>query len=74
MLSPDGRTIVFRVGQDNIAKLFVRRLDQLDATELAGTENALNPFFSPDGPSLGFFASGRPQDHPDRRRGRDDAD
>ena len=58
MLSPDGRTIVFRVRKDNIAKLFVRRLDQLDATELAGTENALNPFFSPDGSSLGFFASG----------------
>ena len=57
VLSPDGRTIVFRVRKDNIAKLFVRRLDQLDATELAGTENALNPFFSPDGASLGFFAS-----------------
>ncbi len=58
VLSPDGRTIVFRVRKDNIAKLFVRRLDELDATELAGTENALNPFFSPDGASLGFFASG----------------
>jgi serine/threonine-protein kinase len=57
VLSPDGRTIVFRVRKDNVAKLFVRRLDQLDATELAGTENALNPFFSPDGTSLGFFAS-----------------
>ena len=57
VLSPDGRTIVFRVSKDNSAKLFVRRLDQLEATELAGTENALNPFFSPDGASLGFFAS-----------------
>ena len=57
VLSPDGRTIVFRVRKDNLAKLFVRHLDQLDATELAGTENALNPFFSPDGTSLGFFAS-----------------
>ena len=57
VLSPDGRTIVFRVRKDNSAKLFVRRLDQLEATELAGTENAPNPFFSPDGASLGFFAS-----------------
>ncbi len=57
VLSPDGRTIVFRVNKDDTAKLFVRRLDQLEATELAGTENALNPFFSPDGASLGFFAS-----------------
>ena len=70
VLSPDGRTIVFRVGKDNTTKLFVRRLDQLEATELAGTENALNPFFSPDGSSLGFFASGRAQDHPDHRRRR----
>jgi serine/threonine-protein kinase len=58
VLSPDGRTIVFRVSKDNNSKLFVRHLDQLDATELAGTENALNPFFSPDGSTLGFFASG----------------
>ena len=57
VLSPDGRTIVIRVRKDNVAKLFVRRLEELDATELPGTENALNPFFSPDGASLGFFAS-----------------
>ena len=57
VLSPDGRTIVFRVAKDNTTKLFVRHLERLDATELAGTENAANPFFSPDGSSLGFFAS-----------------
>jgi serine/threonine-protein kinase len=58
VLSPDGRTIVFRVLQNSVPRLFVRRLDQLEATELAGTENATNPFFSPDGTRLGFFASG----------------
>ncbi len=58
VLSPDGRTIVFRVSKDTNSTLFVRNLDQLDATELVGTENALNPFFSPDGSTLGFFASG----------------
>jgi serine/threonine-protein kinase len=36
----------------------VRRLDQLTTTELAGTEGATNPFFSPDGSQLGFFAAG----------------
>jgi serine/threonine-protein kinase len=57
VLSPDGRAIVLLVRRDNITKLYVRRLDQLEATELAGTENATNPFFSPDGSQIGFFAS-----------------
>ena len=57
VLSPDGRAIVLLVRNDNITKLYVRRLDQLVATELAGTEDATNPFFSPDGSQIGFFAS-----------------
>ena len=58
VLSPDGRTIVFRVRRENTPRLYVRRLEQLDPIELAGTEGATNPFFSPDGTQLGFFASG----------------
>ncbi len=57
VLSPDGRTIVLRVRHDNVARLYVRRLDELEATELPGTEDATNPFFSPDGSQLGFFAA-----------------
>jgi serine/threonine-protein kinase len=40
-------------------QLFLRRLDQLDASPVAGTEGAYAPFFSPDGSSVGFFANGR---------------
>jgi dipeptidyl aminopeptidase/acylaminoacyl peptidase len=40
-------------------RLYVRRLDQLAATSLAGTEGAAGPFFSPDGQWLGFFADGK---------------
>ena len=46
------------LSQVNVS-LYVRRLNQLRATQLAGTEGALNPFFSPDGKSIGFFAGGK---------------
>jgi Tol biopolymer transport system component len=62
ILSPDGTTLAFTAtGQANqvAVSLYVRRLDQLQATQLAGTEGALNPFFSPDGKSIGFFAGGK---------------
>ncbi|MFI5183857.1 MAG: hypothetical protein ACHQNV_05630, partial [Vicinamibacteria bacterium] len=38
---------------------FLRRLDQLHATPVAGTEGAHSPFFSPDGQSIAFFADGQ---------------
>ena len=34
----------------------MRRLDQSIVTMLAGTEGAVDPFFSPDGQWIGFFA------------------
>jgi serine/threonine-protein kinase len=39
--------------------LFRRRLSQLGSEPIPGTEGASEPFFSPDGRSLGFFADGR---------------
>ena len=39
-------------------KLFTRRLDQPNVTELAGTQQAVNPFFSNDGKWV-VFAIGR---------------
>ena len=60
VLSPDGRALAFvaRAG-DGDSHLYVRRLDQLSATLLAGTEGAGGPFFSPDGQSIGFFADSK---------------
>ena len=56
-ISPDGRMLAF-VGQKTAgSQLYVRRLDQLQATVLPGTEDANNPFFSPDGQWIAFFAS-----------------
>src|SRR5262249_34792118 len=56
ILSPNGQTFVF-VGQRRTgpASLFFRRLDQLDATLLAGTERAHSSFLSPDGEWVAFF-------------------
>jgi Tol biopolymer transport system component len=57
ILSPDGmRLALVAAGADQKRRIYVRSLDQLQATALAGTENAQNPFFSPDGQWLGFFA------------------
>ena len=54
-ISPDGMRLVFVSG----SRLFTRRLDQPTATELAGTEGAAQPFFSPDGQWVGFGARGK---------------
>jgi len=38
--------------------LWLRSLDHVDARQLAGTEDAQDPFWSPDSRSIGFFANG----------------
>ena len=56
-LSPDGGTLVFVSAQTSVpSMLYVRRMDELDARPLEGTQNARSPFFSPDGQWIGFFA------------------
>ena len=54
-LSPDGRRLVYIGPGPNRPMLWLRRFDQLNASPVPGTEGAMNPFFSPDGQSLGFF-------------------
>ena len=56
ILSPDGNTLAFVGLMAGRTQLFVRQLDQLEATALTGTEGASNPFFSPDGQWIAFFA------------------
>ncbi len=58
ILSPDGTTLAFVAQQAGQARLFIRKLDQLQPTALAGTEGAQSPFFSPDGQWIAFFAGG----------------
>ena len=55
-ISPDGQRIVFRAnGADGKALLWTRSLDSLTAQPLAGTEDPINPFWSPDSRFVGFF-------------------
>jgi Tol biopolymer transport system component/predicted Ser/Thr protein kinase len=67
VVSPDGRRIVFTgraPGGGN--QLFTRMMDQVEAVPIPGTLGAagalgayLDPFFSPDGEWVGFFADGK---------------
>jgi serine/threonine-protein kinase len=59
ILSPDGTTLAFVAQQSGQMRLFIRRLDQLQAAPLAGTEDAANPFFSPGGEWIAFFAGAK---------------
>ena len=62
-LSPDGSMLAYagRLEDRRTRQLMIRRLDQDAVQPLAGTEGAVDPFFSPDGEWIGFFArSGSP--------------
>jgi serine/threonine-protein kinase len=61
ILSPDGAMLAFTAQQreGEPRQIYVRRLDQLRAAPLAGTDGALNPFFSPDSQWIAFFAGGK---------------
>ncbi|MBV8545489.1 MAG: protein kinase [Acidobacteria bacterium] len=62
-LSPDGSTLVF-VGNltgptfsgKTAPTLWLRTIDRADVRLLPGTQGASEPFWSPDGKSIGFFA------------------
>jgi len=58
-ISPDGRKIVYQAQLSSGVQLFLRHLDDVTVTPLAGTQGARNPFFSPDGQSVGFVAAGQ---------------
>jgi Tol biopolymer transport system component len=55
-VSPDGRRLAFVATSDGKDLLWVRRLDALTAQPLAGTEGAVQPFWSADSRFIGFFA------------------
>ena len=57
-ISPDGRRLVLvAVDNDGRRDLWLRALDSLSWQKLAGTEGALDPFWSPDGSEIGFFTA-----------------
>src|SRR5262249_2037064 len=55
-LSPDGRTVAYDASVDGQTRLWLRSLDDTTARVLRGTEDARQPFWSPDGRFIAFFA------------------
>jgi eukaryotic-like serine/threonine-protein kinase len=71
VLSPDGRWLALTAslpGED--VSLWLRRIDGTRAQLVSGTEDAISPFWSPDGKLVAYFARGKlmkvevPDGHP----------
>jgi len=61
VLSPDGSRVILLATDEayRSQQLYIRAIDSLQASPLAGTEDARDPFFSPDSQWIGFFARGK---------------
>jgi eukaryotic-like serine/threonine-protein kinase len=57
-LSMDGKLMAYTANRGDERGIYVRSLDSLGPKWLPGTEQASNPFFSPDNRWLGFEAGG----------------
>jgi Tol biopolymer transport system component len=60
-LSPDGRTAAIVASGGGKTGLWVRPLDSTSARLLVAVADVKDPFWSPDGKSIGFFAGGKLQ-------------
>jgi serine/threonine-protein kinase len=63
-ISSDGRFIVYsgiegNPSPESMPRLYLRRIDQMGAKPIAGTEGGIHPFLSPDDRWVGFWAGGR---------------
>ena len=59
-ISPDGARLVFPAKSPNDKHMLATRLlNEAKPALLSGTENGRDPFFSPDGKWIGFFADGK---------------
>ncbi len=58
-VSPDGREIAMALVKNGKQQIWVLPLSALEPTELAGTDDARNLFWSPDSRYIGFFADAR---------------
>lgn len=57
-VSRDGSRLVYVASASGRSHLFLRSVDRHEPVPIAGTEDASDPFFSPDGEWIGFFARG----------------
>lgn len=60
VISPDGRAVTFSgVTPDGVKMIYVRKLDETETRAISGTEGGYEPFWSPDGKTVGFFDAAR---------------
>ena len=59
IVSPTGRRFAFVGRAASTPQLYIRELSSLTPQAIAATEGARQPFWSPDGTRLGFFAKGK---------------
>jgi Tol biopolymer transport system component len=59
-VSPDGQRIALIMAMEasQVPRLFVRRLDSLELTEIPGSERGVGPFWSPDSGQIAFWKLG----------------
>ncbi len=58
-ISPDGQTLAFVATVNGQPQLWLRPLGAAAAHPLAGTDGGSQPFWAPDGRSIGFFADSK---------------
>ncbi|PYS99691.1 MAG: hypothetical protein DMF63_10220 [Acidobacteria bacterium] len=59
VISPDGKKIIFSGSTEGKNLLYVRDLDSTEAKVLPGSENPLEPFWSPDSRSVAYGSNGK---------------
>ena len=57
-VSPDGSHIAFLASRNGRSHLQIRPIGSFESREIAGTEGATGPFWSPDSKWIGFFSAG----------------
>jgi len=55
-LSDDGKELAYVARQGDSQQIYLRSMDNPQARPIPGTEGGIDPFFSPDGQWVGFFA------------------
>jgi serine/threonine protein kinase/Tol biopolymer transport system component len=58
-ISPDGKFLAVIAMRNGHTQLWLRRMDASEAQPIAGSEDAANPFWSPDSRYIGFFVPGK---------------
>ena len=58
-ISPDGTRLAYVARQGGKQQIYLRAMDSLESRPIPGTEEGVEPFFSPDSQWVGFFAGGK---------------